>query len=247
MKRLRHAPSAALLLDYDGTLAPFQVDRFRALPYSGVISALEKIAASGKTRLAVISGRPVVELESLLAPLRVEMWGAAGLERLMPGGSYEESAIGREALELLSQAEAKIVRAGLVSMAEIKPGGIAMHWRGMPAAKAESAATLIRELWKPFASASLLRLLEFDQGVELRVARPDKGDAVATIVEEAGPQAQIAYLGDDFTDEDAFRALNGRGLTILVRPEYRQTLAQAWLRPPEELTAFLEDWLRERS
>jgi trehalose 6-phosphate phosphatase len=122
-----------------------------------------------------------------------------------------------------------------------------MHWRGMAAGKAESAATLIRELWKPFANASLLRLLEFDQGVELRIARPDKGDAVATLVEEMGIQAQIAYLGDDFTDEDAFRALNGRGLTVLVRPEYRQTLAQAWLRPPEELTAFLENWLRQRS
>jgi trehalose-phosphatase len=146
---------------------------------------------------------------------------------------------------LLSQAKAKIVRAGLVSMAEFKPGSIAMHWRGMPAGKAEPAAALIRELWKPFANAPPLRLLDFDQGVELRVARPDKGDAVATIVEEMGIEAQIAYLGDDFTDEDAFRALNGRGLTVLVRPEVRQTLAQAWIRPPEELIAFLESWLHQ--
>jgi trehalose-phosphatase len=247
MKRLRHAPSAALLLDYDGTLAPFQVDRFHALPYSGTVSLLEKIAATGKTRLAIISGRPVVELKSLLAPLRVEMWGAGGLERLMPDGSYCEFAISRKALESLSQAQAKIDQAGLISMAEIKPGAIAMHWRGMPAGEAEHAAALIRELWEPFANAPPLRLLDFDQGVELRAARPDKGDAIATIVKEVGGQTQIAYLGDDFTDEDAFRALDGRGLTVLVRPEYRQTLAQAWLRPPGELTEFLESWLHQRS
>jgi trehalose 6-phosphate phosphatase len=247
MKRLRHAPSAALLLDYDGTLAPFHEDRLHARPYCGIVSLLERIADSGKTRLAVISGRPVAELKSLLAPLRVEMWGAAGMERLMPDGSRGESAICRKTLELLSQAKEKVIEAGLISMAEIKPGGIAMHWRGMPAAKAESAATLIRELWKPFADAYFLRLLEFDQGVELRVARPDKGDAVRTIVEEVGTEAQIAYLGDDFTDEDAFRALNGRGLSVLVRPDFRETLAQAWLRPPEELTAFLRTWLTQRS
>jgi trehalose-phosphatase len=98
MKRLRHAPSAALLLDYDGTLAPFQVDRFHALPYCGILSVLERIADSGKTRLAVVSGRPVAELKSLLAPLRVEMWGAGGLERLMPDGSSEKFAIERNAL-----------------------------------------------------------------------------------------------------------------------------------------------------
>jgi trehalose 6-phosphate phosphatase len=246
MQRLRQAPSAALLLDYDGTLAPFHVDRFQARPYCGITSVLEKIAYSGKTRLAIVSGRPVVELKSLLAPLRVEMWGAAGLERLLPDGSYAEFAIDGITSELLSDAKAKIVQAGLISMAEFKPGGIAMHWRGMPEGKADAAANIIRELWKPFAAAPPLRLLEFDHGVELRVARPDKGDAVRTIVEEAGIEAQIAYLGDDSTDEDAFRALDGRGLTVLVRPEYRQTLAQAWLRPPEEVIAFLESWLRQK-
>jgi len=247
MKQLGHAPLAALLLDYDGTLAPFQADRFHAFPYPGMIPLLESIAVSGGTRLVVISGRPVAELKSLLAPLRAEMWGAAGLERVMPDGSCGQQPIDSKAAALLSEAREKIEQAGLVSMAEMKPGGIAMHWRGLPASNAESAASLIRELWKPFANAPLLRLLEFDQGVELRVTRPDKGDAVRTIVEEVGIEAQIAYLGDDFTDEDAFRALNRRGLSVLVRPEYRQTLAQAWLRPPEEVIAFLERWLRQRS
>lgn len=244
MEQLKNAPSATLLLDYDGTLAPFHVDRFQAHPYSGVVSLLKQIANSGKTRVAVISGRPLFELKTLLEPLRsVEMWGVHGLERLLPNGSYAELPIDRKCVELLSQAKGQIVQAGLSALAEVKPGGIAMHWRGMPAHKADYTAAMIREAWKPFADAPQLRLLEFEQGVELRVAHPDKGDAVATIIEETGPEAQIAYLGDDFTDEDAFRALNGRGLTVLVRPESRETLARAWLKPPEELREFLEDWL----
>jgi trehalose-phosphatase len=248
MDRLKSAPSAALLLDYDGTLAPFHIDRFQARPWPGVMSLLEAIAESGKTRVAIISGRPLFELKALIEPLRnVEMWGVHGLERQLPSGSYSELPIARKSAELLSQAKARIVQAGLFALAEIKPGGIAMHWRGMPDRAADRAATLIREAWKPFADKPQLRLLEFEQGVELRVAHPDKGDAVRTVVEETAPQAQIAYLGDDFTDEDAFRALNGRGLTVLVRAESRQTLAQTWLKPPEELNGFLEDWRRYAS
>lgn len=71
-----------------------------------------------------------------------------------------------------------------------------------------------------------------------------EGDAVATIPEELDRDAQIAVLGDDLTDEDAFRILNDRGLTVLARPEYRKTSAQVWLRPPQELMAFLAGWLR---
>jgi len=224
------------------------MDRFQARPYPEIASLLESIADSGKTRVAVISGRPVFELKTLLDSLEnVEMWGVHGLEHLLPNGCYGEFPIDRKSVELLSQAKGQIVRAGLISLAEFKPGGIAMHWRGMPAHEADNAAALIREVWKPFANAPLLRLLEFEQGVELRVAHPDKGDAVAAMVEEIEPETQIAYLGDDFTDEDAFRALNGRGLTILVRAEYRKTLAQAWLKPPEELSGFLKSWLHHAS
>ena len=244
-ENLKKARSAVLLLDYDGTLAPFNVDRFRARPYPGVLSLLDKIAESGKTRVAVISGRQLPELKALLEPFEnVEMWGLHGMERLLPNGQYSEVPIGGECLELLADAKRQIVQTGLIGLAETKTGGIAMHWRGLPARKADYTVATIRQVLKPFGKSPLLKLIEFEQGVELRVAHPDKGDAVATIVGEMDYGAQVAYLGDDFTDEDAFRALHGRGLTVLVRPEYRQTEAQAWLKPPAELRGFLEDWLQ---
>ena len=244
-EKLKTAPRAALLVDYDGTIAPFHVDRFQARPYGGVLSLLDKIADSGKTRIAVISGRPLIELKALLEPFEnVEMWGVHGLERLMPNGRYSKLPIDDACVELLAEAKRSIVQSGLITLAEIKPGGIAMHWRGLPSREADFAAATVRQVLKPFGKEPLLRLLDFEQGVELRVAHPDKGDAVTTIVGEMEPQAQVAYLGDDFTDEDAFRALGGRGLTVLVRPEFRQTEAQAWLKPPLELRGFLEDWLQ---
>jgi trehalose-phosphatase len=78
----------------------------------------------------------------------------------------------------------------------------------------------------------------------LRITRPDKGDAIDAILQELGSSVPVAFLGDDLTDEDAFESLQGHGLPILVRPEYRETKASAWIRPPEELIGFFERWLR---
>jgi len=127
---------------------------------------------------------------------------------------------------------------------EVKPGGVAVHWRGLDAARAEKIAKEVSRLWRPLLERAPLRLLEFDGGLEIRVAGPGKGDAVNAILRETTPGAAIAYLGDDQTDEDAFHALKGNGLTALVRAQSRPTAAEIWLQPPHELLQFLEEWLR---
>ena len=53
----------------------------------------------------------------------------------------------------------------------------------------------------------------------------------------------MAYLGDDLTDEDAFAAVGDRGFSILVRTEVRASCARFWLRPPQELLEFLDEWI----
>jgi trehalose-6-phosphatase len=68
------------------------------------------------------------------------------------------------------------------------------------------------------------------------------------LLSEAGPDTAIAYLGDDMTDEDAFAVTKLRGVGVLVRPEFRETAADIWIRPPHELLAFLSHWhTRERA
>jgi trehalose-phosphatase len=86
-------------------------------------------------------------------------------------------------------------------------------------------------------------LHEFDGGLELRLPGITKGDVVRTVLDESHDEAVSAYLGDDTTDEDAFEAIAGRGLSVLVRPELRPTKAELWLKPPDELFSFLRRWL----
>jgi trehalose-phosphatase len=244
LQQIKAAPVSVLLLDYDGTLAPFHVDRSRAYPYPGVVSLLDRIVRCGKTRIIIISGRSIVELGTLLAPMNsLEMWGSHGLERQLSDGSYNCVPVSEENAASLVEAEEWVVAAKLLSSAEIKPGGIAIHWRGMPPAEARNVQALTQAGWTPLAERSGLKLLQFEAGLELRVSHPDKGDAVRSILASLDTKVPIAFLGDDLTDEDAFQVLRGRALTVLVRADYRETIAGAWLRPPQELVDFLERWL----
>jgi trehalose-phosphatase len=87
-----------------------------------------------------------------------------------------------------------------------------------------------------------LALQDFDGGIELRAPGHDKGEAVKTLLAEMGPNAMCAYLGDDRTDEDAFQAIRGKGLGVLVRENFVPTQADLWIKPPEELLEFLARW-----
>jgi phosphoglycolate phosphatase-like HAD superfamily hydrolase len=78
-RALADAPASLLLLDYDGTLAPFRVDRFQARPWAGVRELLKRIQEQGRTRMIVITGRPAAEIAPMLnldTPL--EVWGLHG-------------------------------------------------------------------------------------------------------------------------------------------------------------------------
>jgi trehalose-6-phosphatase len=102
---------------------------------------------------------------------------------------------------------------------------------------------MVVERWADTADETSLELFEFDGGVEIRVAGTNKAVPVGQLLEESGNDTVAAYLGDDATDEDAFGAIKGRGLSVLVRGEQRETGADIWIQPPEELVAFLRRWL----
>jgi trehalose-phosphatase len=144
----------------------------------------------------------------------------------------------------LSAAESWLLSQHLQHAAEFKTGSIAVHWRGLDSPDAESVRERVLLGWKPIVKYTHLHLMEFDGGVEIRAHEADKGDAVRTIMNEMDPKTPAAYLGDDATDEHAFQAMNGRGLSVLVRARYRATAAQLWLKPPDEVLDLLNRWLQ---
>jgi trehalose-phosphatase len=242
--RIAQAPARVLMLDYDGTLAPFDVLPQRAVPYLEVESVLEEIVQAGGTRVVIVSGRPAEELLPLLAlSQRPEIWGSHGWERLMSDGRRvieEPGSTARGALAKAAAAIRSVMPPG--ARLEEKLASIALHWRGLPEDVAATFSDEAQERWRSYVGVNGLELLSFDGGVELRVVGCNKQYAVKAVLSETMDGSAVAYLGDDITDEDAFRAVKPRGLGGLVRPEFRNTEADVWLQPPHELVAFLRHW-----
>ncbi len=238
---MKSASGKNLLLDYDGTIAPFHIDPERAFPYPQIPELLAQIITNG-TRVVIVSGRPATTLVKLcgLEP-HPEIWGSHGLERLHPNGDYQIAKLTAKQNDGLEKAKQAVDIQSLRGRTEIKPGGLAVHWRGMTGMEVQSIQEMVAARWTPLAQRYDLKILHFDGGIEI-TSLSTKGDAVQAILNESPMDAATAYLGDDQTDEDAFRALKGKGLSILVRPQFRNTEADLWLKPPEELVTFLEKW-----
>lgn len=245
--RLAAAGSRVLILDYDGTLAPFRIEPEQAVPYPGVRELLRALIDDGATRVVIVSGRRAADVAALLPPgAPPEIWGAHGWERALPSGEVrveEPDAAVREALELAHACAARLQGEG--ARIERKPASVALHWRGMPAPAVARLRERLSSAWNGITEEGVLELLPFDGGLELRARGTNKQRAVKVVLSETAPAIPLAYLGDDVTDEDAFHAVKAQGLAVLVRPEFRETAADLWIRPPDELLEFIGRWRRQ--
>lgn len=236
------------MLDYDGTLAPFRNNPLDAFPFPGVMERLDALVRLCSIRLVIVSGRPVAGLLRFLGEARgMELWGDHGWERRRVSGEYELRRLTDQELQVLSDARGRVEQLGFAHAVEQKPASLAVHWRGIAPSSRARLEGAMKELARQLPREGRLRLIPFDGGLELRSPARNKGDAVDAVLREEQPGLPAAYLGDDLTDEDAFRALAGRGLTLLVRPEPRETLAGYWIKPPEELLSLLDGWIAAAS
>jgi len=241
--RMSTAGKNVLILDYDGTLAPFRIDPSKAVPYPGVIETLAKIQSVGGP-LFVLTGREPEEVRILLgmspAP---EIWGCHGAVRLLADGSREMPEL-EEAMRMkLDEAEREALALGM-GRVERKTTSVALHWRSECEENEARIRRAISEAWGRMGHAGF-SVEKFDGGLEMRMEGFDKGKAVAAIMAKYKQQDYAAFLGDDQTDEDGFAMIRKLGgLGVLVRVKCRDTAAGLWLKPPGGLMAFLELWLK---
>lgn len=192
----------------------------------------------------MVSGRSLDELLKLLAinPLP-ELWASHGWEHLDHNGKRRVYRLPTTACQGLAKAQTRVAEILPMGAAEMKPASVAVHWRGEPSADAADRKLVTMEAWAPIAEDYNLEIHPFDEGLELRVPGRSKGTAIRDILEHSPKNTVVAYLGDDVTDEDAFRSLPEKALGLLVRNEWRPTAANAWVRPPEGLIDFLDRWI----
>jgi trehalose-phosphatase len=230
-----------LFLDYDGTLTPIVSRPELAVLDPNVRALIERLAR--QIPVAVISGRDLEDVRNLVGLGSIVYAGSHGFDISGPGDmtmQLEEAARLEPDLE---DAAAELERAlsdVKGALIEKKRFGVAVHYRNVPRAAVPEVEVSAREALERRPG------LIMKSGKMVLELRPrlqwDKGDAVTWLMRRlglSGPSNLPVFFGDDLTDEDAFRALAGKGTGILVGLPKRRTCATYTLHSPQETARFL--------
>lgn len=241
-RRAAAAPERLLLLDYDGTLAPFAVDPAQAFLLPAVSRSLRRLADSVHTQVGIVSGRPLEGLLALLGPWHGPLVAEHGWTLRWPDGEIARHPLDPARETRLAEAADAAAREVAAVRVERKRTAVVAHTRGLPTAVARDAAAAVELRWRPATANGGLRLTEIDGGLELRATGHDKGTAVAELLARRPGATFAVYLGDDHTDEDAFAAVDGRGLGLRVGRGERPSRAVGTLPDCEAVAEFLAAW-----
>jgi len=235
-----------LLFDFDGTLAPFKADPEAVYLNSDVGDRLCRLAKRPDATVGIISGRRLPDLQGRLkAEGEIYLAGFHGLEIQDPGG---ESFVhpGASAAVSTMQAIAETMRPRLGELPgvfiEDKYFSIALHYRQAAPAVRVVAISRFMDAARAGIDSGELRLLPGDCVIELLPgAAWHKGSALQWIRERIerihGPTFTM-YVGDDVTDEDAFRAVGPDGIALSASE--RATGAQFSVSGPEGVKRLLD-------
>jgi trehalose-phosphatase len=233
--------SLAIFLDYDGTLTPIVGHPEKAFLSDSTLQTLRALAMQAP--IAILSGRELEDVRKRVAVDGIVYAGSHGFDIAGPRGLRRQEA--REFLPALDAAE-KELREKLAGIAgaliERKRFSIAAHYRNVNEIDFPKLERVVSEV------ATRHRKLRRIDGKKVYELLPnidwDKGKAVLWLLEKLGlerPNAHPIYIGDDRTDEDAFRALEQRGTGVLVSEQPRPTAARYGLKNPAEVERFLQE------
>jgi alpha,alpha-trehalase len=233
----------ALFLDYDGTLTPIVSRPELAVLDPAMRDVLRRLAA--RCPVAVVSGRDRPDVAALVGLDGIVYAGSHGFDISGPGGLALEHEGGHASLDELDAVERRLrrpVEAIPGALVERKLFAIAVHYRNVPDADVARVRAIVE------GAAADCRRVRTTGGKKIFEVRPaidwDKGRAVLWLLEALAldrPDVVPIYVGDDETDEDAFRAIAGRGIGIRVGGPSEPTAATERLDDVPAVRRFLEE------
>lgn len=233
-----------LMFDYDGTLAPFRVERHEAHPTPEAVELLRRIAATGHTTIGIVSGRPLLEVERLVGNVPAHFVGEHGWERRAPDGSLLLRPLPPPTQEALARAVESSRGRPWSARLECKRTAVVFHARGLPEAEAAEWTSECEAAWSEIAKEGRVSLDAIQGGLEIRARGCNKGTAALSLLTHAPDGSIGVFVGDDVTDEDAFDALRDWGFGIRVGPRVGPTTAMGTLPSCDAVPAFLSEWLQ---
>jgi trehalose-phosphatase len=248
---LRHVASTKslfLFLDYDGTLTPIADHPSHARLQAETKRLLKQSADLPGVWVALVSGRSLSDLKRIVGIRGLYYVGNHGLELEGPSLRYVNPVA--QATQPLLKKIAGELKAALrpIPGAWVEEKGLtfSVHWRNIPRTLRRQFHRLVRRSTAPLKAEGLIRVTRGKRVVEVRPPVAwGKGEMVTWILRRVIPRRSSAkplvmYLGDDETDEEAFRVTNRcRGLSVRVGRRQSATKARWWVKNPLEVRELL--------
>lgn len=211
-----NAKNRCILLDYDGTLVPFTRLPSEASPDNAVRDMLSRLTSDARNHVIVISGRDLSSLDRWLGAMPLTLVAEHGASFKMRNGTWQQlvsvSDLWKDEIRRIMQLF--VIRcAG--SFIEEKTNTIAWHYRNTQTGLGFSRSRELLNTLSQLIQNTTLQVIDGNKVVEVRIAGFDKGATALKIVNEQDPDF-VLCIGDDTTDEDMFKALEGEAYTIKV-------------------------------
>jgi len=232
------AKKRLMLLDYDGTLAPFTGDPTQAKPSPKVLQTLKSLSSNPANTVVIISGRDHATLQAWLGHLPILMYAEHGVLRRNKNGVWSSLAAAdmpwRKKVQQLFDTATKIVNGSFI---ETKTAGLAWHYRAATslAAAQKQRGFLLSQLDEA-AKNSGFEILDGNKVIEAKPVGITKGSAVTGLL-ASFPSDFVLCAGDDVTDEAMFKVLPESAYSIKIGAG--QTTARFTLPACDDFIALL--------
>ncbi len=234
-----------ILLDYDGTLAPFQKVPSMAAPSEELLMLLRQLTADDNNEVIIISGRDADTLEKWLGQLPLNFIAEHGATiKYKSEGWKEQSDMSPEWKERLRPIMQLFVSRCAGSFIEEKKSTLAWHYRNCHPDLGFSRSRELQNNLLQLTANTPLQVVDGNKVLEVRMMGVDKGISSMNMINSINPDF-ILCIGDDTTDEDMFRMLRDRGYTVKVG--YGNTAAQYNLFSQNNVFPFLKRFIKVAS
>lgn len=241
----------SIFLDFDGTLSPIASTPQQAFLSSKTKELLKALSKNPRFNTAIISGRALKDIKEKVGLKNIIYVGNHGAQIEGPKIKFSSmiSQRSRIILERIKSGLAKKLSSIRGVILEDKGFSLSLHYRMVDKKDVAQVKTILHEAVIIYLVTNKIKLKTGKMVFEISFpSKWDKGKVVMWLLARqrfaAGKESLVPiYLGDDKTDEDAFKALKNKGLTIFIgRP--KPSHAQFYLKNTREVVLFLDNILR---
>lgn len=226
-----------IILDYDGVLAAFTAKPADAAPSAETLAMLKQLSKKKDTSVSIVSGRSESDLETWFGHLPITLIAEHGAVMRKKNGSWKT-------LAKTSETWKKVLKPALQKHAAETPGAfveekmcsLVWHYRNASPYYAQKNIAILKLALKPVLHQYGLEIFMGNKILEIKDPNITKGKVMKKLLEK--PYDFILAFGDDYTDEDMFKALPKRAFTIKVGPG--NTRARYRLKNPSQVLSLLK-------